>query len=92
MSAKLLPQKKVFPPPTLPCTFRPFHRFHKTAEQLAQDAVGDTFSGKKLRDSHKQTAVDRGLLLGETPLACRYLCFIFSRLGECTFVCTHMNT
>ncbi|PVD20833.1 hypothetical protein C0Q70_18994 [Pomacea canaliculata] len=68
-TAKLLPQKKVFPPPTLPCTFRPFHRFRKTAEQLAQDAVGDTFSGKKLRDSHKQTAVDRGLLLGETPLA-----------------------
>ena len=70
VSAKPLPQKKVFPPPPLPKGFRPFHKFKKTAEQLAQEAVGEKPAATGQPPSRqKLNAVERGMMLDESPIA-----------------------
>ena len=70
LSAKPLPQKKVFPPPPLPKGFRPFHKFKKTAEQLAQEAVGEKPAATGQPPSwQKLNAVERGMMLDESPIA-----------------------
>ncbi|XP_076469895.1 G patch domain-containing protein 1-like [Babylonia areolata] len=70
LSAKPLPPKKVFPPPTLPRGFQPFHKFKKTAEQLAQEAIGETpVSARPSQGQQKLNAVERGLMLDEKPIA-----------------------
>ncbi|XP_070201013.1 G patch domain-containing protein 1-like isoform X2 [Littorina saxatilis] len=70
LSDKPLPKKKVFHPPTLPSTFRSFHTFKKTAEQLAQEAVGEMPAALGQRPGQqKLNAVERGMMLDETPIA-----------------------
>ena len=70
LSAKPLPQKKMFPPPPLPKGFRPFHKFKKTAEQLAQEAVGEKPAATGQPPSRqKLNAVERGMMLDESPIA-----------------------
>ncbi|KAL8590611.1 hypothetical protein ACOMHN_011047 [Nucella lapillus] len=70
LSDKPLPPKKVFRAPTLPKGFKPFHRFKKTAQQLAQEAIGETpVTAGRQSGQQKMNAVERGLMLGETPVA-----------------------
>ena len=70
LSAKPLPQKKVFPAPSLPRGFQPFHKFKRTAEQLAQEAVGEKPAAAGQRpNQQKLNAVERGVMLDESPIA-----------------------
>ncbi|BFZ12862.1 hypothetical protein BsWGS_15901 [Bradybaena similaris] len=67
LSSHPLAAKKKFPPPVLPPNFRPQHWFRKRREvshlpaSLTEDGHGASQKGNI-------TAVDRGLLLGETPV------------------------
>ncbi|KAH9490971.1 G patch domain-containing protein 1 [Bulinus truncatus] len=65
LSSKPLQPKKKYPPPTLPHNFKPQHWFRKkrVISHLPHDLKNDDQNMLK-----NLTAVDRGLLLGETPI------------------------
>ena len=69
LSSKPLTQKKVFKPPTLPRHFRPFHHFKKKqSEPATQPGVDLSELMTQPRRKEPLNAVDRGLILGETPI------------------------
>ena len=47
LSAKPLARTKVFPPLVLPASFRPIHRFAKSQQQLAREAIVGAAPGKE---------------------------------------------
>ena len=70
LSIKPLLQKKIYFPPILPPGFRPVHRFKKTPQQLVMESIGEcSHDGSQKYNKSKLNAVERGLMLGEKPIA-----------------------
>ncbi|XP_059178813.1 G patch domain-containing protein 1-like [Physella acuta] len=63
-STTLMPKKK-YPPPALPAHFRPQHWFRKK-RQISH--LPDSTEQQGQKKSDQMNAVDRGLMLGETPI------------------------
>jgi hypothetical protein len=60
-------------------------RFKKTAEQLAQEAIGEVTTGTKTAAGQQRlTAVERGQLLDEMPIASKCEPAIKKNVGVCT--------
>ncbi|XP_041376187.1 G patch domain-containing protein 1-like [Gigantopelta aegis] len=69
LSSKPLSQKKVFKPPSLPRHYRPVHHFKKIQPEAAvQQTLNQSDSMTQPRRKEPLNAVDRGLMLGETPI------------------------
>ncbi|XP_013075624.2 G patch domain-containing protein 1-like isoform X2 [Biomphalaria glabrata] len=66
LSSKPLQPRKKYPPPTLPQNFKPQHWFRK--KRVLSHLPDNLKNDDDLQAPKKLTAVDRGLLLGETPI------------------------